>query len=106
MQAQWSKNIQETSNLQSLQLPDWDVSIQNAIEYEYQGELAEHSAISFTLKFDRIKAKHVLHTYVPSVMLCSVVMFTGLIPAEKSSEKVAISVTTFLSMISLFGSAK
>ena len=33
-------------------------------------------------------------------------LFSGLIPADKTSEKVTICVTTFLSMIALFGAAK
>ena len=101
--ANWAeKNPADLSNFENLQLPDWDVSIVEAEQFEMEN----YSGLRFTLRFRRVMGKHNLHTFIPSILLCIVTVFAGLIPVEKSSEKVTICVTTFLSMIALFGSAK
>ena len=103
----WKYNIEETSDLKILQLPDWDVILEQGTEYEFKnGFHASSSGLRYKLIFQRIKANHVLHTYIPSIMLCVVTIFSGMIPPEKAPEKVTICVTTFLSMIALFGAAK
>ena len=103
----WEVDVQENSNLKKLQMPDWEVILTKSINFEYTDDFSNvHSGLQFSLIFQRIKANRILHTYIPSIMLCIVTVFSGLIPADKTSEKVTICVTTFLSMIALFGAAK
>ena len=103
----WEVDVQENSNLKKLQMPDWEVILTKSINFEYTDDFSNvHSGLQFSLIFQRIKSNRILHTYIPSIMLCIVTVFSGLIPADKTSEKVTICVTTFLSMIALFGAAK
>ena len=99
---QWDESLLEPTNIKDLNLPDWVIDVKNGIEND---DFARSGTL-VVLEFERVKSKHVLHTFIPSILLSIITVLAGIIPSHQSPERTTICVTTFLSMISLFGSAK
>ena len=61
-------------------MPDWKVILQRGTSFEFEDENSNvHSGLQFTLIFERIKSNRILHTYIPSIMLCVVTVFSGIL---------------------------
>ena len=102
----WDDTLLTSTNIQDLNLPDWDISVKTGIESDNMDREFVRSGLLVILEFERVKSKHVLHTFVPSILLSIITVLAGIIPSHQTPERTTICVTTFLSMISLFGSAK
>ena len=103
---QWDESLLEPTNINDLNLPDWDINVSNGIEKDNTDDNFVRSGILIVLEFERVKSKHVLHTFIPSILLNIITVLAGIIPNNQTPERTTICVTTFLSMIALFGSAK
>lgn len=104
---QWDYSLLTPTSIKDLNLPDWEIDVQNGIENDNMDkDDFVRSGLLVILEFERVKSKHILHTFVPSILLSIITVLAGIIPSHQSPERTTICVTTFLSMISLFGSAK
>ena len=81
--------------------PDWYIHLQvgKVIKEKEQ-------TLPLTLIFQRKISVHILHLYVPSIMLCIASMASLFIPEEYVPGRMGLSVTSCLSMITLFIAAK
>ena len=81
--------------------PVWNVQLQHKT-----CQIPEKQCFPIQIVLQRKTADHLLHTFVPSVML-SIASGTSLyIPQDYMPARMGLSVTTCLSMITLFVSAQ
>ena len=103
----WDYSLLSLTNIEDLNLPDWDIDVHHGVELVNQERQDfNRSGIKIILEFTRVKSKHFLHTFIPSILLSIITVLAGIIPNNQTPERTTICVTTFLSMIALFGSAK
>ena len=60
----------------------------------------------FSVVLKRVYSNHVLHTYIPSLMLCIASTCSLFVPSDLIPGRMGLCITTFLSIISLFNGAK
>lgn len=89
-------------------VPDWETQIVTlpktylaSVEKGY-----ERDSLRFSISFNRIYTNHILHTYIPSVMLCLGSCLSVFVPSDLVPGRMGLCVTTFLSIISLFNGAR
>ena len=75
-----------------------------ALIYSILGEVVQ--TMKLTLMMKRHTSEHVLHTLVPSLMLCVASSMSLFIPYDLYAARMSLSGTTCLSMITLFTGAK
>ena len=91
---------------------DWDMDVNYGIPYLYNIEL-ESTGVQYTISFaenvyllKRPLTNHFLQTFIPSMMLSVVSSASVFIPLEIVPGRMALSITSFLSLISLFNGAR
>ena len=91
---------------------DWDMEVNYGIPYLYNIEL-ESTGVQYTISFaenvyllKRPLTNHFLQTFIPSMMLSVVSSASVFIPLEIVPGRMALSITSFLSLISLFNGAR
>ena len=81
--------------------PDWNVEL-----FSQKCEMEDKQCFSVKFVLTRKTSNHILHTFVPSIML-SIASGTSLfIPDQHMPARMCLSVTTCLSMITLFVGAE
>ena len=96
------EQVFEDSSVEKFEDPDWKISL-------YPGDCKEHikeQCFSVDLIFERKIATHILHEYVPSLMLSIASTASLFIPSENMPARMSLAVTSCLSMITLFVNAK
>ena len=91
---------------------DWYMEVIYGIPYPYDLE-HELTGVQYTISFaknvyllKRPLTNHFLQTFIPSMMLSIVSASSVFIPLEIVPGRMALSITTFLSLISLFNGAR
>jgi hypothetical protein len=91
---------------------DWDMEINHGIPYP-QDFVHELTGVQYTISwadniylFNRPLTNHFLQTFIPSMMLSVVSASSVFIPSEIVPGRMALSITSFLSLISLFNGAR
>ena len=94
--------VVKESTVEQFEDPDWKITLR-AGNCKNGGQ--KH-CFSMDLIFERKISTHILHEYVPSLMLAIASTASLFIPAECMPARMSLSVTTCLSMITLFVNAK
>ena len=91
---------------------DWDMEIKHGIPYP-QDIVHELTGVQYTISmadniysFKRPLTNHFLQTFIPSMMLSMISASSVFIPSEIVPGRMALSITSFLSLISLFNGAR
>jgi hypothetical protein len=91
---------------------DWDMEVNYGIPYQYNIEL-ESTGVQYKISFaenvyllKRPLTNHFLQTFIPSMMLSVISSASVFIPLEIVPGRMALSITSFLSLISLFNGAR
>ena len=66
----------------------------------------EIGGVSFVLKFHRLYSSIMLHTYLPSILLCICSVLSVYVPSDLVPGRMGLCITAFLSIISLFNGAR
>ena len=89
---------------------DWDMEVNYGIPNLYN---VEHEGVQYTTSFaenvyslKRPLTNHFLQTFIPSMMLSVISSASVFIPLEIVPGRMALSITSFLSLISLFNGAR
>ena len=82
--------------------PDWYITLKVSNITSYN----EKQLLPLNITFERKLSGHILHVYLPSVMLSIASVTSLFIPAENIPGRMSLSVTSCLSMITLFVGAK
>ena len=96
-----ANEVLKLSTVEQFEDPDWNITLRTG-----HCEEKEKHCFSLDLIFERKISTHILHEYVPSLMLSIASTASLFIPAECMPARMSLSVTTCLSMITLFVSAK
>ena len=96
-----ANEVLKLSTVEHFEDPDWNITLRTG-----HCEEKEKHCFSLDLIFERKISTHILHEYVPSLMLAIASTASLFIPAECMPARMSLSVTTCLSMITLFVSAK
>ena len=94
-------NTQHTNislKVQSTKYPDWDIIIKS----EPSESLQEGEFYAVSIQFKRKIQSHVLHLYIPSLLLCIASAFSLFIPRRQMAARGGLSSTTSLTLITLF----
>ena len=83
--------------------PDWYISLE--IRNVFKND-KDKQILPLNLIFQRKISIHILHLFVPSIILCIASMASLFIPQDYVPGRMALSVTSCLSMITLFIAAK
>ena len=91
---------------------DWDMEVKYGIPYLHD-LVNELTGVQYTISwadniysFKRPLTNHFLQTFIPSMMLSVVSASSVFIPSEIVPGRMALSITSFLSLISLFNGAR
>ena len=91
---------------------DWDMEVNYGIPYLYNLE-CELTGVQYTISsaenvylLKRPLTNHFLQTFIPSMMLSVISSASVFIPLEIVPGRMALSITSFLSLISLFNGAR
>ena len=97
-----SVDVENSPILESFS-PDWYISIKagNAVTTSENLQI-----LPLDLTFQRKIPIHILHLYLPSIMLCIASIASLFIPPDFIPGRMGLSVTSCLSMITLFVAAK
>ncbi len=82
-------------------IPDWIVA-----DYGPDPKSNGTKTLVFAMEFHRLVSTEILHTFVPSIMLCLTSASSVFIKPEHMPARMGLCITTFLSMISLFKGSK
>ena len=101
------------SSIQTSFNPDWYISLEvgdgievTTIQVPDEAGKTTLQFLPLDLIFQRKISVHILHLYVPSLMLCIASMASLFIPPDLVPGRMGLSVTSCLSMITLFVAAK
>ena len=99
-------------NSVTLLTSDWDMEVDYGIPYPHN-LVNELTGVQYTISwadniysFKRPLTNHFLQTFIPSMMLSVVSASSVFIPSEIVPGRMALSITSFLSLISLFNGAR
>ncbi len=91
-----------------LYIPDWGVQFEIGSNYsyknEYEGEV--NDGIQLDFHFTRVYTIHLMHTFVPSIMIALSAVLSVYVPSDLVPGRMGLCITAFLSMISLFNGAR
>ena len=101
--------IQNTAQ-HALQVSGFQVHLSPAVSYNttrvVKSREIELNGVRFSVILERVYSNHILHTYIPSLMLCIASTCSLFIPSDLIPGRMGLCITTFLSIISLFNGAK
>ena len=101
--------IQNTAQ-SALHVSGFQVHLSPAVSYNatkvVKNKEMEVNGVRFSVILERVYSNHILHTYIPSVMLCIASTCSLFIPSDLIPGRMGLCITTFLSIISLFNGAK
>ena len=92
-------------SLFSLESPDWNITTSN-ISVVAENGFSDHQGLTFELRFKRDMSGHLMHFYLPSMILCASSMMSLFIPLDLLPARMSLAATTCLSMITLVVGAK
>ena len=69
-------------------------------------KISEHQRLTFELTFKRDMSGHLMHFYLPSIILCASSLMSLFIPSDLLPARMSLAATTCLSMITLVVGAK
>ena len=96
------KEITKNSKIGHSLSPDWYITLKvGQVTKEGKKQL-----LPLNITFERILSGHILHVYVPSLMLAVASVTSLFIPPENVPGRMSLSVTSCLSMVTLFVGAK
>ena len=91
---------------------DWDMEVDYGIPYPHDLE-HEMTGVKYRISLaenvyflKRPLTNHFLQTFIPSIMLSMISASSVFIPSEIVPGRMALSITSFLSLISLFNGAR
>lgn len=94
----------------ALQVSGFQVHLSPAVSYNttrvVKNREIELNGVRFSVILERVYSNHILHTYIPSLMLCIASTCSLFIPSDLIPGRMGLCITTFLSIISLFNGAK
>ena len=108
-------------SLFSLESPDWNITSSNISVVAENGmfcyvlvesrmknfeKFSEHQRLTFELTFKRDMSGHLMHFYLPSIILCASSLMSLFIPSDLLPARMSLAATTCLSMITLVVGAK
>lgn len=105
-------DLRDLIDPEDLELPDFYVDLEQSeitevvYDSDDDGKELKYSTFQMTFRFTRIYSNHLLHTYIPSFMLCTLSACSVFIPSDLIPGRMSLCITTFLSIISLFNGAK
>ena len=90
-----------------LKHPDWNITMsQMTLKYQNHQKLGTIQGISFNLTFRRDSWDHIMHFYLPTIILNTASVMSLYIPYDLWPARMSLCVTTCLSMITLIIGAK
>src|SRR5665811_2225752 len=90
----------------SIDVHNFDVALETHPDYLQQTKSNNYSALSFGVRLRRKLSYHIIQTYVPSTMFTIVSWLSFLVPPDSTPGRMAICVTTLLTVTAMFGSVK
>jgi hypothetical protein len=90
----------------SIDVHNFDVALQTNPDYLQLTKSNNYSALSFGIHLRRKLSYHIIQTYVPSTLFTIVSWLSFLVPPDSTPGRMAICVTTLLTVTSMFGSVK
>ena len=99
-------------NSVTLLTSDWDMEVnygipyQHDLEHEMTGVKYRISLAENVYMLKRPLTNHFLQTFIPSMMLSMISASSVFIPSKIVPGRMALSITSFLSLISLFNGAR
>ena len=96
------------TNQEQLKHPDWNITVsETTLIYKNVSIYSGMSqGINFNLTFKRDSWDHLMHFYLPSLILCTASMMSLFIPMDLLPARMSLAATTCLSMITLVIGAK
>ena len=79
----WDESLLDPTNINDLNLPDWDINVSNGIENDNLDEDFVRSGVLIVLEFEKVKSKHVLHTFIPSILCLSRMILSMSLPIKR-----------------------
>ena len=105
--------LENITDPETITVPDWTVDLHTERSPYTRKKLdfvkfeeVDIDVIRFTFTFRRIFVNNLLQVFFPSVMLCIGSCVSVFIPSDMVPGRMALCVTTFLSLIALFNGAR
>ncbi|OXA61555.1 Gamma-aminobutyric acid receptor subunit rho-2 [Folsomia candida] len=89
-----------------LDLHNFDVALETGPDYIQTTRSASYSAISFSLYLRRKLSYHIIQTFIPSSLFTIVSWLSFLVPPESTPGRMALTVTTLLTLTAMFSSVR
>lgn len=106
MTMEWARRVEETPGVH-LQVPMWTVGLRTGDDFFRSNYLRENnSGLAVDFLFERVNSIHLMHTFLPSIMLTFGSVLSVFVPPDLVPGRMGLCVTIFLSVISLFNGAR
>lgn len=89
-----------------IDIHNFDVALDTEPDYTQDTRSASYSAIRFTLYLRRKLSYHIFQTFIPSALFTIVSWLSFLVPPESTPGRMAICVTTLLTLSAMFSSVR
>ncbi|XP_021948841.1 glutamate-gated chloride channel alpha isoform X2 [Folsomia candida] len=90
----------------SIEVHNFDVALETYPDYLQTTKSNNFSALVFGIKLRRKLSYHIIQTYIPSTMFTVVSWLSFLVPPDSTPGRMAICVTTLLTVTAMFGATK
>jgi len=90
----------------SIDVHNFDIALETYPDFLQTTKSNNFTALTFGLKLRRKLSYHVIQTYIPSTMFTIVSWLSHLVPPESTPGRMAICVTTLLTVTAMFGAVK